>query len=60
MRKTQRERQAAESCDVLETVSFVDDKPRRSPHCRCHGVPDTERYKRQRRGRNTGVNVNLC
>ena len=60
MRKTQRVRGAAESCDVLETVSFVDDKPGCSPHCRCHGVPDTERYKRGRRGRNACVNVNLC
>lgn len=39
-------RRAAEGCWVLETVSFVDDSPGCSLHCRCHSVPDTEPYMR--------------
>ncbi len=50
VRKTRRQTQAVEGCRALETVRFVDDKPKRSPPSRCQGVPDTERYKRGARG----------
>lgn len=51
--------QAAEGCGVLETVGFVDERPGRSPHSRCHGVPDTERYKKKGGGGGVAVCVNV-
>lgn len=50
-------RRAAEGCWVLETVSFVDDSPGCSLHCRCHSVPDTEPYMR---GSTFCVRVCVC